>query len=112
MFIEGHSRSMNADIKTKVESNVSYDNELKLRTALKKEQGKAESTEMAEYFAELAEQLRRLAEEDLSQTSWINTRAKNMLHFEGVEDICMEFEWDIIDVLLDEVTCEIMENMY
>lgn len=112
LYSEGHSRSMNADMKTEVKSNVSYDNELKLRTALKKEQGKAESTEMAEYFAELAEQLRRLAEEDLSRTYWISTRAKNMLHFEGVEDICMEFEWDIIDVLLDEVTCEIIENMY
>lgn len=95
---------------TECESNVSYENELKLSSVVKKDEEKAdlENRNTAD-FTELAEQLRRLAEEDLSQTYWISTRAKNKLDFEGLEDICMEFEWHILDGLLHEVTSEIVE---
>ncbi|EXB99425.1 hypothetical protein L484_016401 [Morus notabilis] len=113
LYSEGHSRAENPYLKTERELNVSYDNELKLRRVVKKDHGKAENKDM-EDFTELAEQLRKLAEEDLSQTYWISattstTRAKNVLDFEGLEDICMEFEWHILDVLLHEVTSEIVE---
>ncbi|XP_062095146.1 uncharacterized protein LOC133801034 [Humulus lupulus] len=67
---------------------------------------------LAEECVELAEQLGKLTEQDLTQSYWnSNSSSKNeiKLHFERFEEIGMDFEQPILDLLLNEVISDLVE---
>ncbi|PON35134.1 ALC-interacting protein [Parasponia andersonii] len=90
------------------------DNVRPINSVERKDNGKIEQRDLAADYIELAEQLRRLTEEDLSESYWSisnsSTSSKiKKLHFECFEEICVDFEQPILDLLLHEVLSELAE---
>ncbi|PON92224.1 ALC-interacting protein [Trema orientale] len=90
------------------------DNLRPINSVERKDYDKIEQRDLAADYIKLAEQLRRLTEEDLSESYWSisnsSTSSKNKkLNFECYEEICMDFEQPILDLLLHEVIIELAE---
>lgn len=66
-----------------------------------------ENDQNSSYYKELVTNLCRLTEKELRMSNWI---AKNSaLVFEFCEEMCMEFEQQILDVLLSQIVEELDE---
>lgn len=108
LFVERRSEQVE-DLKLKPTVAYHIRDDSKLRSDQKKNYGKNRvNKDIVLDYVELADQLVNLTKHDLSESYWL-TDTKSVIDFEGFEEICMEFEVLILDVLLQEVTGEILQ---
>ena len=113
LFVERHPMPVeNLELKTKITPNVAchIGDDSELRLAEKKNNGKNTCNKgILLDYSELADQLLNLTKQDLTESYWISNTNNNVIDFEGFEELCNEFEGLILDVLLQEVTSEILQ---
>lgn len=88
---------------------VSYTDDLRVGAIKNKEWDTMDGPETP-YYMEVVGKLFRLTENDIRKSTWIG---KNFLRFEGFEEaVCIEFEQQILDVLLNQVVGELVETSH
>uniref|UniRef100_A0A2N9I839 DUF3741 domain-containing protein n=1 Tax=Fagus sylvatica TaxID=28930 RepID=A0A2N9I839_FAGSY len=111
---QGHiseaSRPMKLNLKGKSGSTptVSDTDDLRVGAIKNKDYDSMEISE-TQYYSEVVGKPFRLTENDIKESNW---KAKNFLGCEEFEEVCMEFELEVLDVLLNQVVDELVEIPY
>jgi hypothetical protein len=105
IFVTEPSRSMKLNLSRKSSGRVSCTDDIR-GEAIKNEDCELMDISETQYCKEVVGNLYRLTENDIKESNWI---AKNLLGFEGFEEVCMEFEQQVLNVLLNQVVDEFVE---
>ncbi|KAK9986124.1 hypothetical protein SO802_031075 [Lithocarpus litseifolius] len=99
------SRPMELKLERKSTAKVSYTDDPRVGAIKSKD---CESMDISEtqYYREVLGKLFRLTENDIKESNW---KAKNFHGCEEFEEVCMEFEQQVLDVLLNQVLDELVE---
>lgn len=106
MFVTEPSKSMELNLNRKSSGRASYADDLREGVVMKNKDCDSMDISERQYYKEVLGNLCRLTENDIKESNWI---AKNFLGFEGFEEVCMEFEQQVLDVLLNQVVDEFVE---
>ncbi|CAA7061829.1 unnamed protein product [Microthlaspi erraticum] len=79
------------------------------RTSTKKENNNNTSSdsEETEFITKLMNMLSDLSEEDMKSSTWVSTSSTKPVDFTQVEDFCVEFGQEILDLVMDQLVDEL-----
>lgn len=75
------------------------------RTSTKKENNN--DSEETEFITKLMNMLSDLSEEDMKSSTWVSTSSTKPVDFTQVEDFCVEFGQEILDLVMDQLVDEL-----
>uniref|UniRef100_A0A1J3JUZ2 DUF3741 domain-containing protein n=1 Tax=Noccaea caerulescens TaxID=107243 RepID=A0A1J3JUZ2_NOCCA len=79
------------------------------RTSTKKENNNNTNSdsEETEFITKLMNMLSDLSEEDMKSSTWVSTSSTKPVDFTQVEDFCVEFGQEILDLVMDQLVDEL-----
>ncbi|ESQ40074.1 hypothetical protein EUTSA_v10016075mg [Eutrema salsugineum] len=79
------------------------------RTSTKKENNNSTNSdsEETEFITKLMNMLSDLSEEDMKSSTWVSTSSTKPVDFTQVEDFCVEFGQEILDLVMDQLVDEL-----
>ncbi|KFK24645.1 hypothetical protein AALP_AA8G006600 [Arabis alpina] len=78
----------------------------KTRSSPKKESNNNDSEE-TEFITKLMNMLSDLSEEDMKASTWVSTSSTKPVDFNQVEDFCVEFGQEILDLVMEQLVDEL-----
>ncbi|AED90333.1 hypothetical protein [Arabidopsis thaliana] len=81
----------------------------KTKTSTKKENNNSTNndSEETEFITKLMNMLSDLSEEDMKSSTWVSTSSTKPVDFTQVEDFCVEFGQEILDLVMDQLVDEL-----
>lgn len=80
------------------------------RTNSKKENNNNTNSdsEETEFITKLMNMLSDLSEEDMKSSTWVSTSSTKPVDYTQVEDFCVEFGQEILDLVMDQLVDELL----
>ena len=80
------------------------------RTNTKKENNNNTNSdsEETEFITKLMNMLSDLSEEDMKSSTWVSTSSTKPVDYTQVEDFCVEFGQEILDLVMDQLVDELL----
>ncbi|XP_068318540.1 uncharacterized protein [Pyrus communis] len=108
-WLSGYSIPMDLNSTVKPSPKAPFSDSSEVKAAKRKDFEPINEEETRDYAKLLASKIQNWTEEDLKESNWV---AKNVVGFEGFDEICEEFEGRILDTLLHQAIDEFIEISY
>ncbi|CAN6724139.1 unnamed protein product [Malus baccata var. baccata] len=108
-WLSGYSIPMDLNSTVKLSPKAPFSDSSEVKAAKRKDFEPINEEETRDYAKLLASKIQNWTEVDLKESNWV---AKNVVGFEGFEEICEEFEGWILDALLHQAIDEFIEISY
>ncbi|TQD73067.1 hypothetical protein C1H46_041394 [Malus baccata] len=108
-WLSGYSIPMDLNSTVKLSPKAPFSDSSEVKAAKRTDFEPINEEETRGYAKLLASKIQNWSEVDLKESNWV---AKNVVGFEGFEEICEEFEGRILDTLLHQAIDEFIEISY